>query len=250
MTLKMLVNYLDEYLNIDEIPDSLQAYNGLQVEGSETVESVALAVDACQYTIDKAGDLGADLLLVHHGLFWSPPAPMTGTTYKRIHSITDHSLAIYSAHIPLDAHKEVGNNAVLASKLGIAAKGMFCQFEGLEIGVWGELSVSLDELVDRVSEVVGVTPTVLPGGPDRVEKVGVVTGGAGTEIAQAAERGLDAFVTGEGPHHTFFDAEELGVTAIFAGHYATEVFGVQILGDHLAERFGLSVHFIDHPTGL
>jgi dinuclear metal center YbgI/SA1388 family protein len=175
---------------------------------------------------------------------------MTGTTYKRIHSITDHSLAIYSAHIPLDAHKEVGNNAVLASKLGIAAKGMFCQFEGLEIGVWGELSVSLDELVDRVSEVVGVTPTVLPGGPDRVEKVGVVTGGAGTEIAQAAERGLDAFVTGEGPHHTFFDAEELGVTAIFAGHYATEVFGVQILGDHLAERFGLSVHFIDHPTGL
>lgn len=250
----MLVNelreYLDGYLRVAEIPDWSGAMNGLQVDSPRTVRRVAAAVDAAQATVDRAVAWGADLLLVHHGLFWDGSQPVTGRRYRRLKTILDADLAVYSAHLPLDVHPEVGNNAILARELGIEARGSFGEYKGMPIGVWGELETMRGELVERAARVLGGPVHLVPGGPERVRRVGVITGGAGDEVHAAARAGLDAFVTGEARHHNFFDAEEGGVNLLLGGHYATEVWGVRALAAHLAERFGMEWTFIDHPTGL
>jgi len=157
---------------------------------------------------------------------------------------------LYSAHLPLDLHPEVGNNAVLARQLGVSLRGEFGEEYGVQIGRWGEVDVSRDALARRLADITGSAPRLMPFGPERVRRVGVVTGAAGSMIAQAAATELDTFVTGEGPHHTFFDAEELHVNVFYAGHYATETVGVKALAEHLHVRFHLPWTFLDHPTGL
>jgi putative NIF3 family GTP cyclohydrolase 1 type 2 len=152
--------------------------------------------------------------------------------------------------LPLDLHADVGNNPVLARQLGVSVKGGFGELHGSRIGVWGETNDTRDEFVTRVGKLLGVAPRCLPFGPPRVRRVGIVTGAAGSLIGQAAVAGLDTFLTGEGVHHSFFDAEELKVNVIYAGHYATETVGVRALADHLAARFGLTTVFLDHPTGM
>jgi dinuclear metal center YbgI/SA1388 family protein len=161
-----------------------------------------------------------------------------------------HDVALYAAHIPLDCHPEVGNNAVLAGELGLEGVRPFGRYKGIEIGVMGGLDLPLDELVRRVRERLGTAPRVIAKGPPRTRQVAVVTGGGSAYIAEAHERGVDTFITGEGPHHAYHDAEEWGVNVLFAGHYATETIGVQALGEHLRDRFGLSFEFFEHPTGL
>jgi dinuclear metal center YbgI/SA1388 family protein len=245
-----LREYLDGYLRIAEIPDWSGAMNGLQVDSPRTVRRVAAAVDAAQATVDRAVAWGADLLLVHHGLFWDGSQPVTGRRYRRLKAILDADLAVYSAHLPLDVHPEVGNNAILARELGIEARGSFGEYKGLPIGVWGELETTRGELVERAARVLGGPVHLVSGGPERVRRVGVITGGAGDEVHAAVRAGLDAFVTGEARHHNFFDAEEGGVNLLLGGHYATEVWGVRALAAHLAQRFGMEWTFIDHPTGL
>jgi len=250
MRLDDLARYLDEYLRVREVADDRSALNGLQVENAGTVSHVAAAVDACQATIDAAAERGADLLLVHHGLFWGGLEPLTGRAFRRTSALLRHGLAVYAAHLPLDRHPEVGNNAVLARKLGMDVRGWFGDFLGAPIGVWGELDVPRATMLDLVGRVLGVEPQLLPCGPERCHRVGIITGAAGSHIRQAREAGLDTFITGEGQHWTFFDAEEYGVNVIYAGHYATETLGVQALAAHLSERFQLPWSFIDHPTGL
>jgi len=160
------------------------------------------------------------------------------------------NIALYSAHLPLDLHPEVGNNAVLARQLGVSLRGDFGEEYGVRIGRWGEIDVPRHTLERQLTAITGTAPRLLPFGPERVRRVGVVTGAAGAMIAQAAAAGLDSFVTGEGPHHTFFDAEELKLNVFYAGHYATETVGVQALAGHLRDRFQLPWTFLDHPTGL
>lgn len=245
-----LVAYLDGYLRVAEVPDSPNALNGLQVENSGKVSRVAAAVDACQATIDRAVDAGCDFMLVHHGLFWGGPEPITGRHARRIRRLIEGDIALYSAHIPLDVHPEVGNNAVLARTLGLDDTAPFGDYKGTLIGVIGTTDASLKELVDRIRAELGSEPHVIAAGPERVGRVGVITGGAGNMIREARDAGADTFVSGEGPHHSHFDAEEWGLNVIYAGHYATETVGVKALARHIEGRFGLGWQFIDHPTGL
>lgn len=249
--LQEIVEWLDELLDVARVPDYPGARNGLQVENRSAVERVAAAVDACQATIEMAAGAGAQLLLVHHGLFWGDPLPVAGVTYRRLRALFDADLALYSAHLPLDVHQELGNNALLARALGLEAEGRFGEHEGLEgIGVWATADLSRDELVGRIEGACGAPPFVIPGGPAHVRRVGVVTGGAGSMIRQAWEEGLDTFLTGEGAHHTYHVATELGLNVVYAGHYATETFGVKALAERVASRFGVEWEFVDHPTGL
>lgn len=250
MQLAELTSYLDEYLRIHDVPDYGGALNGLQVESAGGVERIAVAVDATQATIDIAARSGADLLLVHHGLFWDGNQPLTGRRYRRIRALLTAEMAVYSAHLPLDVHPEVGNNAVLARELGVAIEGTFGEYKGSAVGVWGSLELRREALAARLDSVLGTRVQMIPGGPERIRRVGIITGGAGDQVRAARAVGLDAFITGEGAHHNYFDAEEGGVNLFFGGHYATEVWGVRALGEHLQRRFDLPWTFIDRPTGL
>src|SRR6266446_4719352 len=207
MELAALVSYLDGYLRVAEVPDAPHAVNGLQVANAGAVNRVAAAVDLCEATVRMAGEQGADFLLVHHGLFWRGLEPLTGRAHRRVAGLIAKNIALYSVHLPLDLHPEVGNNAVLARQLGVSLRGDFGEEYGVRIGRWGEIDVPRNAL----------------------------------------ERQLTA-ITGEGPHHTFFDAEELKLNVFYAGHYATETVGVQALAGHLRDRFQLPWTFLDHPT--
>jgi len=249
--LRELVEFLDEYLNVGGMPDYPDAWNGLQVDCRSPIETVCVATDACQATIDEAVQAGADLLVVHHGLFWGRPLPVTGRSYRRLKALLDADLAVYAAHLPLDVHPVVGNNVLLARELGLETEGSFGRWSGLDgVGVWAVTDLSLRDLAARIEAACGSAPTVIDGGPEHVRRVGVATGAADTLIEQAHAEGLDTFITGEGRHHTFHDAIELGINVVYAGHYATETFGVRALGDLLAERYGVDSQFIDQPTGL
>jgi dinuclear metal center YbgI/SA1388 family protein len=250
MELTALVSYLDGYLRVADVPDAPNALNGLQVANSGTVSRVAAAVDLCEATVRMAAEQGADLLLVHHGLFWGGLQPLTGRAYRRVAGLIAQNIALYSAHLPLDLHPDVGNNAVLARQLGVALRGDFGEDQGVRIGRWGEIDVSRHALERQLAALTGGAPRLMAFGPERVRRVGIVTGAGGSMIAQAAAAGLDTFITGEGPHHTFFDAEELNLNVFYAGHYATETVGVKALAEHLHDRFHLPWTFLDHPSGL
>jgi dinuclear metal center YbgI/SA1388 family protein len=248
--LSTLCHHLDSYLRVAEVPDYPNAFNGLQVTNSGRVRRCAVAVDAAQATIDRAAAMGADLLLVHHGLFWDGNPVLTERRYRRTRALLEADLAVYSAHLPLDVHPEVGNNAVLARELGIELDGTFGELRGQPVGVSGRLEMRREALVARLDELLGGPVRLVAGGPERTTRVGVITGGAGGELRSARAAGLDTFITGEGAHHNYFDAEEGGVNLLLGGHYATETWGVRALGAHLEEEFGLPWTFIDHPTGL
>jgi len=250
MRLADVTQYLDEYLRVTEVPDAPEALNGLQIANGGEVTRVAAAVDLCEATVRLAAEARADLLLVHHGLFWGSSRPLIGPAYRRVAGLLQCDIAVYSAHLPLDRHPEVGNNVVLARQLGVSVRGEFGEEYGVTIGVWGELDVERTDLRGRLAELLGSTPRLLAFGPARTRRVGIVTGGAGSLIGQAAAAGLDTYVTGEGAHHTYFDAEELGLNVLYAGHYATETVGVKALAEHVHRRFGLPWVFLDHPTGL
>lgn len=248
--LEAVRSYLDSYLDTCDIPDEPNAVNGLQVENSGQVYRVGAAVDACQATIHIAATHGCDLLLVHHGLFWRGNQPLIDSHFRRVRTLIQNDVAVYSSHIPLDYHAEVGNNAQLARALGLNSIERFGDYQGIALGACGTLVMSRAELVNRCHELLGHEPHVIAGGPEQVERVGVITGGAGSMIDEAKAAGLDTFITGEGAHYTHFDAEEGGINVIYGGHYATETFGVRALAQHLEQKFGLSWEFIDHPTGL
>jgi dinuclear metal center YbgI/SA1388 family protein len=250
MNTESLVQYLDEYLSISGFPDYPVAHNGLQVEGPEDVAHVAVAVDGSEAVIREAASRGADLLIVHHGIFWDGQAKLVGPRFRKIRALIDGRVALYSAHLPLDAHSEVGNCAILCEALGWSPTKRFGDHQGQDIGWQCDVDYERDELVEHVSEVVGGPVRLIPGGPDHVYRVGLVTGGAASLIPEASRHGLDALITGEGAHHTYHDAMEHGVNALYAGHYATETWGVKALGAHLEDRFDLSQEFIDMPTGL
>jgi dinuclear metal center YbgI/SA1388 family protein len=252
VSLDELVHYLDAYLRIAEIPDYPDALNGLQVENNGEVPAIVAAVDASQRTIDRVVSEcePGTLLIVHHGLFWDGNRPVTGRRYQRLQALIEHDIAVYAAHLPLDMHPEVGNNAVLARLLGILDPVPFDEYRGAPMGASGHLIMARDALAARLEELLGSRVHLIAGGPETTTRVGIITGGAGNRILQASAAGLDTFITGEGAHHTTFDALEAGINVLFAGHYATETVGVRALAEHLAERFGVPWVFHDHPTGL
>jgi dinuclear metal center YbgI/SA1388 family protein len=250
--LRKLAAAMNAELNVAEIPDYPNALNGLQISNrSGSVMRVASAVDACLPVIRAAVEADADLLIVHHGLFWPGLQRFEGAAFEKLRLAIENNLAIYSAHIPLDVHRRLGNNACLSKAIGLATPRPFLAWKGIKLGLRGEVRNDRDALIEKVRGAIGGGRVHLcPGGPRHVRRVGVVTGGAGAEVAQAAAEDIDTFITGEGPHWSYTLAEELGVNLIYAGHYATETFGVRALAAWLKRRFGLPSTFIDHPTGL
>ena len=246
MKLEEVVRYQNDLLRILEFDDYPDALNGLQLENSGTVDRVAAAVDACEAVLGMAVEAGANLLIVHHGLFWGGLQAATGARYRKLKLAIENDLAIYSAHLPLDAHPQLGNNALLCNALDLPGPRQ----PFLKIGLQVEASVDRQTLMDRLENSLSGKVHLAPGGPPVTRKIGVVTGAAGGEIFNAAAEGIDTFITGEGPHWSFTAAEELHVNILYAGHYATEVFGVQALAKSLETRFGLPWTFLHHPTGL
>ena len=248
--LRSVVEYLDRFLKTAEVVDYPGALNGLQVQNSGRVEKIGAAVDACEPVIIEAAARGVSLLLVHHGLFWQGAQPITGAAFRKLKVAMEYDMAIYSSHLPLDLHPMVGNNALLCRALGLKRTQPFFFEKGQAIGLQAEASLSIGELARRLEDAVEGAPHLCPGGPSVTRRIGVVTGGAGSQVAKAAAEGVDTFITGEGPHWSYTAAEELGINVFYGGHYATETFGVKALAGHLSKRLKVPWEFIDHPTGL
>jgi len=249
-TLAAIVTHCDKILRTRDIGDYDNAANGLQVENRGRVTKIAAAVDASLSTIKLAIAAQADLLIVHHGLFWSPRHPWTGRNYQLLRLLVENGLALYSSHLPLDAHPKLGNNAQLCAALGLRRLKPFFPSHGQPLGFQSQTAISRRELARRLELATGVPAKIIPGGPETCRRIGVVTGGAGEELKQAATEGVDTFITGEGPHWTFALAEDLGLNVLYGGHYATETFGVKALAAHLAKKFRVPWQFLDYPTGL
>jgi len=247
--LSSIVRYCDQILRTEKFTDWDGAVNGLQVENRGSVTKIA-TVDASLTTIKLAIEAKADLLIVHHGLFWSATHPWTGKRHEMIRLLIENNLAVYSSHLPLDAHPQLGNNAQLCAALGLKNLKPFFFTKDQFIGFQSKTKISRRELSRRLAKVLGKAPVVLPGGREMCERIGIVTGGAGADLKKAAEAGVDTFITGEGPHWTYAMAEDLGLNVFYGGHYATETFGVKALAAHLSKKFKLSWMFLDHPTGL
>lgn len=255
-TLQSIAARLDELLATADTPDYPPAVNGIQVENRAEIRAVAVAVDCSLRTIDGAIAADANLLVVHHGLLWGGIQPIRGAFYERLYRLLSRGIAVYSSHLPLDAHPEVGNNVLLARELGLSPSGRFARFQSLEIGVRGESAVPTRELVARADAFArrhGGQAIASAFDPSAITRRWGICTGAGASadtLREAVALGLDTLVVGEGPHWTAVDAPELGLTIIYAGHYATETLGVQALGAWLERELGLHWRFIDAPTGL
>ena len=245
-----IVRYCDRLLRTAEFNDWDGAVNGLQVENRGAVARIAATVDASLATVKLAAASRADLLIVHHGLFWSPSHPWTGARYELLSLLLENDLAVYSSHLPLDAHPRLGNNVQLCRALGLKRRKPFFFEKGRFIGYQSETRLNRQELNQRLGQALKAPPKLLAGGPEICRRIGVVTGGAGSELKKAALEGVDTFITGEGPHWTFALAEELGLNVFYGGHYATETFGVKALAGDLAHKFKIPWTFLDHPSGL
>ncbi|MFH1765765.1 MAG: Nif3-like dinuclear metal center hexameric protein [Gemmatimonadota bacterium] len=245
-----ILYFLEESFRAKTFPDYPHALNGLQVEGRSDVGHVGAAVDASEETIATAVSRGVHLLVVHHGLFWGGLGPITGPRYRKVAALIKAGVNLYSLHLPLDAHPEMGNNALLLRKLGLGPEGRFGSFRESEVGWWATTSMHRGELLDRVRVAVDGQARLIPGGPEEVGRVGVLTGGGASALSEAAAVGLDTMITGEVPHHAYHEAMEMGVNLLIGGHYATETFGVKAVAECLAEKFHLSWEFLHFPTGL
>ena len=246
-----LIHYLDNYLRIADIAD--YGPQGLQVETTNTaVNRIALAVDVSPEIIDTAVSWQADMLLVHHGVLWRQVERIAGPLGRRVQQLMAHGLNLYAAHLPLDAHPEVGNNAVLAKRFGVAQPDWWCSPTNVPIAVVGTVPArpSLVDLVSHINKELHTEARVLAHGPAQVERLAILSGFGADKVAEVKALGADTFLTGETSHANFWAASDFGINLIFAGHYATETVGVQALGAHLADKFGVEVRFFDFPTAM
>jgi dinuclear metal center YbgI/SA1388 family protein len=242
-----------QVLDLDGFSGTDVALNGLQVANQKVrVEKVAFAVDACLESIRRASEWGADLLFVHHGLFWGRPLAVVGGHYQRLRALIQADLALYAVHLPLDMHPQLGNNAGLARRIGLQQLEPFGEYRGTKIGYKGTLpeAMSLQQIVRACcgSNERGIS--ALPFGPEIISTVGIVSGGAADEALQAIEEKLDLFITGEASHEIYHHCLEGGINVIFGGHYLTETSGVTQLAEKLQNETDLQTRFLDIPTGL
>ncbi len=250
VSLATIVRHCDKELRTAALKDYDRAFNGLQVENRGAVTRIAATVDGCLATVRLAAKAKADLLIVHHGLFWNATHPWTGKRYELIRELLENNIAVYSSHLPLDGHPRLGNNAQLCAALGLKNLRPFFWSHEQHLGFQTKTSIPRAELVKRLECAVGGRVCLLPGGGEVCRKIGVVSGGAGDALKKAADEGVDTFITGEGQHWTYTMAEDLGINVLYGGHYATETFGVKALAKTLSTKFKLPWTFLDHPTGL
>lgn len=253
--LDALVQYLDGELRTSEVPDYEAAMNGLQLTNSGRVSRIAAAVDFSADSVAAAARERAQLLIVHHGMFWRAQR-LVGAAYERLKTAIASDIAVYASHIPLDLHPALGNNTLLAQELELPVSGSFGRYKGVEIGVMGACDLSTQSLVDRIRtfsarfQTTAVATPFLDGRTTR--RWAIVTGaGASTDtLDEARDRGVDTLIVGEGAHHTAIQAMEEGIVVVYAGHYATETLGVRALAEHVSTRFDVSSVFVNVPTGL
>jgi dinuclear metal center YbgI/SA1388 family protein len=246
----VLVRWLDGYLKIHDFKDP--SLNGLQVEGRAEVRRIGVSVDAAQAIFDKAALAQVDFLITHHGLFWGQQFPIVGHQKKRLEKLFSAGINLYTAHLPLDAHPEVGNNAVLARELGLQSLEPFPHPKYGNIGCIGHFvePQPLALVEERIGELTGMQPLVVRAGLEAVRRVGIVSGGGAGDVGLAKALGCDLYITGEPSHAHYHEPFELGINVIYAGHYDSETFGVKALAARLEQEFGLPWVFLEHPTGL
>ena len=254
--LAAIVSYLDTELRSSEIPDYDGALNGLQLANSGDVTRVAAAVDFSANSVTGALNERANLLIVHHGMFWRGAQPIVGVAYDRLRSAIAGGLAIYASHIPLDLHPTLGNNVLLANELQLTTDAAFGEFRGVPIGVTGSCDLATDQIAARARRfslpfATTLVCTPYPAGR-RSRRWAIITGAGANSatIAEARARGIDTLIVGEGTHHTAVEALENDLVIMYGGHYATETLGVRAVAAQLASRFGLASVFVDVPTGL
>jgi dinuclear metal center YbgI/SA1388 family protein len=250
LSLPEIVRYLDDYLHIREIEDWPNTVNGLQIENSGRVTKIGAAVDVSTRVLTDAAKENIDFLIVHHGLFWPGLRPVTGALRRQLKIAFERDIALYSAHLPLDVHPKVGNNAQLAGLLGLKSTQPFLEEKGQLIGLKARASLSRDELARRLRKALGGPIKVFNFGPKKTKTIGIITGGAGSEIDKVAQEKIDTLITGEAPHWAAVATEELGMNLLLGGHYATETFGVKALAAHLSKRCNSPRVFIGSPTGM
>ena len=249
-SLPEIVDYTNDFLRIREIGDWDNALNGLQIENSGNVTKIGASVDASTRVLVAAAKQNVDLVIVHHGLFWQGLQPVTGALRRQLQLAFENNIALYSAHLPLDLHSEVGNNAQLAAALGLTSIQPFFEEKGQLVGVKARASLPRNEVDRKLQKALAGPVKAFMFGPRKTGTIGIITGGAGSEIYKIAQEGIDTFITGEAPHWAAVAADELGMNLLLGGHYATEVFGVKALAVHLSKRFKIPWTFIDCPTGL
>jgi dinuclear metal center YbgI/SA1388 family protein len=251
-----IVSYLDALLETSTIPDYQNALNGLQLDNSGSVTKAAACVDFSSRAVAKAIEEGANLIILHHGMFWGGLKPITAAAYNRLKMLVDNDVAVYSSHLPLDRHPVFGNNVLLSRELGLVPSGVFAWTRGISIGVSGEADIATAGLLERAkrfSRTHGGDAIATDASPGRRTKRWAMCSGAGASsetLQEAHALGADTLIVGEGPHHTAVEAQELGISVIYAGHYATETLGVRAIAEHLAEKFGIGWTMIHAPTGL
>ena len=256
VTLHDVAQHLDALLRTADVPDYAGALNGIQVENATPIRRVAVAVDASLRTIDGAITAGANLLIVHHGLFWSGAQALRGRTYQRFQRLIASDVAVYSSHLPLDIHPTVGNNVLLARALGLEPDGRFSRYQTIQVGMTGATDLETASLVARADAIARaeggavVSVGVQPGRRTRRWAICSGAGASSDSLREAAEKNVDTLIVGEGPQHTAVEAMELGIAVLYVGHYATETFGVRALGAELERSFQLPWSFVAAPTGL
>ncbi|MDJ0764536.1 MAG: Nif3-like dinuclear metal center hexameric protein [Myxococcota bacterium] len=245
----VLVKYLNERLNIEHIDDA--SANGLQVQGVDQVRRVGLATDAALAVYRRAADLGCELIIAHHGIIWGGGIrAVTGRTYEHIRFLVETGIGLYAAHLPLDAHPELGNNAGLAQMVSLESPEPFGRYHGVTLGVAGRLPqpLGIDALAQVWQRTIKAVPLTLPFGPEAIGTVAIVSGGGSGTLPEAIELGMDCLVTGEGKHEDHHLALEGHINVLYLGHYQSETVGVRAVGRELEERFGIEAVFIDEPT--
>jgi dinuclear metal center YbgI/SA1388 family protein len=247
MKLDEVCIFLDEYLNIVEYQDV--SNNGLQVEGKREVSKIAFAVDACMESFRAAKKSGADMLVVHHGMIWGGIDYVRGMIKRRIEYLLKNGISLYAAHLPLDAHPEVGNNAIILRKIGLDPEKKFGDYKGVKIGYSAKLNrpAEIGEVVDRFSNF---ERKLLSFGNEKIRSVAAVSGRGGFAVKEAIECRIDLLITGEAEHEIYHIAREGNINVLFLGHYASECFGVNALKEVVEDKTGLEAEFIDIPTGL
>jgi dinuclear metal center YbgI/SA1388 family protein len=256
ISLEELARYTDSLLETSSTPDYPNAVNGLQVSNRSPIRKIAAAVDLSTRTIQGAIGSGANLLFVHHGMFWGGLKPMTGSSYRRVQMLIEADLAVYASHLPLDRHPTLGNNALLAKELGLQPSAPFARFEDIFIGLCGESDIETSAIITSARRFAqthsGDLRTSLAQAGRRTRKWAICTGaGASADtLRETSAMGVDTLIVGEGPHWTAIYAEENDLVIIYAGHYATETLGVCALAQHLSEKYDLAWDFVSAPTGL
>ncbi len=247
MELKYIVDFLDDYLEINKYPDS--SINGLQVEGCEEVDKIAFAVDASIQTFTYALEADAEMIICHHGILWNGLSRVVGLLKERLKFLLENELSLYAAHIPLDAHPEIGNNAMILRFIDVEPEEKFGEYRGVKIGFAGYTNAEFEEILERFESEFGDIG-YMKFGRDEVEKVASISGRGAGYIEEAKRECVDLLITGEIEHSAYHLAKDAEINVIYLGHYNSETFGIKALMNVVSDKLGMESEFIDIPTDL